>query len=335
MEVRQRAVEDQQLSDYYSAALRFIDDKLSLESELEQVETAALRRQQALTSLPEPVAASDREQLAEALSFVRRAYCRLHPQRCAEDEVARSLDAFPAIEPALNGNGHPAAELAGELDLSEFTPPARELPEAALTMTALPVELDPRTLESVAEPATVASVSGPSSAPPGWATAEPIAASRRRSPLSRIWDEQQEHAADELLPEQRALPLAAGLLLLAGEAWLALFAGWVATRFLVWPIEGFGYEVSTFGALGLVLFGTATAGVAAYLIWRYRSATRRLALLVHATGALIALDLLAWRIAATDTLPVIDAPGVTAVALLALGWAAAAAAAHIRDLRMV
>jgi hypothetical protein len=84
----------------------------------------------------------------------------------------------------------------------------------------------------------------------------------------------------------------------------------------------------------MVLVGVATCAVAGWLIWRYRSKTRRVSALVHAGAVLVALDLLMWNIAAAPgNVPVIVAPGPPHWELLVACWLIAGFLAYSSDLR--
>ncbi|MDQ3023444.1 MAG: hypothetical protein M3R04_03510 [bacterium] len=316
-----RTVEEVQLEGYYTAALAFIDPQLTLQSELTEVEAAALQHHRELAELPPQLAAGDIEQLAEAVEFIRRSHARLaEAQADPGGDVTPDLTAsvLPAIELSAfvadkalhrNGdghssNGHHAEDISGHAswDVPDQAAAAPDITAAVAT-------------EIAAVPASPAII-------------------RRRSPLHRIWEDQAavtEHS-DEL-PEVGALPLLRGVALLAYEAWLVIFAGWVATRFSAWPHEPLSFDITLAGH-GLFLLGLLTSAVAAWLVYRYRNATRNIAGLVHAGAALVAFDLLAWQLeVARDTLPRISAPGPAHWEILVAAWLVFGAAAHLADLR--
>jgi hypothetical protein len=307
MDSANRSVADVELEGYFVAALAFIDPQLPADAPLDAIEAAAVLRRQSLASLPAPIAEADQAQLSEALDFVRRSYERLPHEQPQLAEIALDpAETDSAAEAELNG--HAVFEVSD------------------LEATPVHTNGNGHHTGGNGHAAHVASESAQESE---------LFQPRRRSPLSRLWDEAEknEERADAL-PEARALPVAQGLLLLGYEVWLALFAGWVATRFWVWPRPGNGYEVSPLGGHGLVLLAIATAGVAAWLIWRYRTLFHRTAALVHAGAVLLTLDLLLWRRAAgPDNFPRIDGPGYGLWEALAVGWIVAAVYAHISDLR--
>lgn len=328
-----RSVEEVQLEGYFIAALAFIDPQLSAECDLAEVEAAATRRQQSLASLPPQLGEGDLQQLSEALEFVRRYHARL--QVAEADATTASADPDGAENPVETG-GYVASEAAleddAEFEVGYLAPPDNAHADGngngngnghasgngARLWEAVTQESNPPTAAVIAP------------------VEEPAAFVRGRSPLRKLWEDAECEAQGECpLPEQQALPVARGLLLLAFEAWLAGFAGWVATRFMAWPREGVGYDVTPVFGHVMVLIGFATFGVAGWLIWRYRAATRRISALVHAAGVLLLLDLVAWRAAAApeNGPPMIDAPGVPHWELLVAGWLIAGIAAYFVDLR--
>jgi hypothetical protein len=332
----QRLTAEPQLNEFFVAALQYIDPRLDGHSTLEEVEAAALRRQQALASLPAAVADADLRQLEEALAFIRRSYRRCHgtgDEPCTEADTPAVL---PAPEPEAVQAEHVAStpEVVAFDRIDDYAPQPEAIAEpngsAGTNGHSMP---EPPALEAVAEPEVLSIFESATIAEPE----VPLTfARRRRSPLSSLWDEDAEPGPEStLLPEQRVLPFVGGLLLLAFQAWLAVFAGVVATRFVAWPSEALGYDVSQWGALGLVALGLAAAAVTAWLAWSYRLRTRRTLMLVNAAAVLVGLDLLAWYLASRNSLPVIDPPGFAPWVLLVAGWGLAAALAYMRDLREV
>jgi hypothetical protein len=309
-----RSVEEVQLEGYYVAALAFIDPQLDLSAELEAVETAARQHHRELSELPAHLAAADLEQLAEAMEFVRRYHDRFAQVAEAGGHVP-SIEAPAELDPATlgefttavpdqaNGNGHTNGN--GHSNGNSH---------------ASWVVVD----EEAAAPVAVAVET---------AVETPLP-TRRHSPLRRLWDEPASvvERSDELV-EVRTLPLLRGFALLAYEAWLVVYAGWVATRFRAWPHEPLTWDMTLAGH-GLFILGALTSAVAAWGIYRYRTATRNIAALVHGGAALIALNLLAWHIeVGRDTLPRIPGPGSAHWEVLIIGWLVCSAAVHIIDLR--
>jgi hypothetical protein len=95
-----------------------------------------------------------------------------------------------------------------------------------------------------------------------------------------------------------------------------------------------GYDVTPIYGHVITIVGLATAAVSAWLIWRYRTATHRVAALIHAGAVLVLFDLLRWKVEADPTVPpVIDPPGFGIWETLIIAWVVSAVVAHVSDLR--
>jgi len=301
MDSANRTIEDVELEGYYTAALAFIDPQLELASPLDAIESAAQQRQQHLLNLPPEAINGDLRDLEDALLFVRQKHERIAQLVPVATPV--TVDEPLHDDPAL-------AIDAEDPEVESF-------------------QLDAITPEHNGSASAYSNGNGSHDLAGSLVVALP----KRRSPLSRLWEETEASAAQSVvLPEAQAWPLAKALLLLAGEAWLALFAGWTATRLIAWPSTGGIDDVTTLAAHGLVLLGLATAAVSGWLILRYRTGTRCIAALVHAGAVVVVLDLVAWKNAAQHALG-FNPPAFGYWEALVVVWLVAAAYAHIADLR--
>lgn len=121
--------------------------------------------------------------------------------------------------------------------------------------------------------------------------------------------------------------------LILWQGWLALFAGWTVARFLLWPGPGVELRLGWLTAVGLVVLGGAATAATGILVWRYRRRTGHLLMLVHLSAGFIALDLAAWRLAASDQALLVDPPRGWYWLLLIAAWLIATIMAWIHDLR--
>lgn len=155
------------------------------------------------------------------------------------------------------------------------------------------------------------------------------------APAAAVASRAQPHrspAPQPALPETQAWPVAAGLVLIAWQCWLAGAAGWTATRFLTWPRPGLGYELSWPAAGGLILLGLLTAAITGRLVWIGRRRSRRIAALVHLSAAVVALNLTAWWLAAQRLGTLIDGPPAWHVVGLIAVWLALLPVVRLNDL---
>ncbi|MBN2082596.1 hypothetical protein JW859_10385 [bacterium] len=133
--------------------------------------------------------------------------------------------------------------------------------------------------------------------------------------------------------EASAVRIIKGLALVLWQAWLALFAGWTVVRLFVWPLPAWGEELNIWQAAGALALGILATVAVGRATWLYRLKTRRLLLLAHLTGALICLDLLAWRLALLNTDGYVPGPPSLAWVAALAGWPLIAFAAWLSDLR--
>lgn len=288
-------------SDYYVAALRFIDPQLTPDSPLADVHTAAIGRRQRLLQLPLPKSRDDLQALDEALEYVRE--YRLGDSASG---VAQSEPAVEVIEPPVAAALAAAAVPAGRPTADPPpAPPVRPLRQRARLRDAM-AQAQPA--DAVIRPARPRAEATGSAGPP---------TPRREQPL----------------PEVLAWPVLAGQLLIVWQGWLALFAGWTVARFLIWPGPGVELQLGWPAACGLLALGGTAAAATGTLVWRYRKRSRRLLMLVHLSAGFIALDLAAWRLAASDQALLVDPPRGWYWLLLVAVWLIAAIMAWLHDLR--
>jgi len=138
-------------------------------------------------------------------------------------------------------------------------------------------------------------------------------------------------SAAPALPESVAWPVVSGMLLIGWQAWLAVFSGWTATRYLTWPRPGLGYELGWAATTGLVLLALVTALLVGRGAWAYRRRTRCLSLIAHFSALVVGADLFAWGLAAKRLGALIDGPVAGHYVLLGFGWAVAWLLTAIHD----
>jgi len=311
LQIRAEAAGTGARSDYYAAALRFIDPQLTPDSPLADVHTAAIGRRQQLLQQPIRQSREDLLALDEALDYVR-AY------RLNTASAAGSADnAMEVLE--LPGPG--VASVQSD-DISEpadaavpDSPEAGDQQEhASATASTRRARGRPSLRDVMAQARPADTVIGAPQTEPTVNTAVPV-------------------RQVAILPETRAWPVLLGLLLILWQSWLALFAGWTVARFLIWPGPGVELRLGWLTAAGLLLLGGAAAVSTGILVWRYRRRTGHLLTLVHLTAGFIALDLAAWRLAASDAQLLVDPPRGWYWLLLIGAWLIATVMAWLHDLR--
>jgi hypothetical protein len=314
LQIRAEAAGTGARSDYYEAALRFIDPQLTPDSPLADVHTAAIGRRQQLLQQPIRQSREDLQALDEALDYVR-AY-RLNTASAAGNPTAAEMEVLDLPAPgAASAQPDDVCESApaAALDSHHATDP-QEHTTGAVSAHRARGRASLRDVMAQAQPADAVV-----SAPALRTAAAPETADTAQRAIS--------------LPETRAWPLLLGVMLILWQSWLALFSGWTVVRFLIWPGPGAEFQPGWLTAAGLVVLGVAASAATGILVWRYRQRTGHLLMLVHLSAGFIALNLAAWRLAASDAQLLVDPPRGWYWLLLIGAWLVATVTAWIHDLR--
>lgn len=357
---------------YYREALRFIDPSLREDAPMDEILVAADKRMERLKRRPVGKVRDELSALTEALLFVQQVQ-RGEEIVLPEDRPEPEPVADPALEepaPAAEPTA-PETEPQSEEQISakityeqaQTPPAATDSPEDAPAEDELP------TTTEVVEPAqpqvyeptdsstpavklpehkvirpvpqkreehrsygrkSLAEVMTATSASPG---KEATTATEQIDPeLAALVETYGKNV--QQLPEQRALPYLAGILLILWQVWLALFTGWTATRYVKWIIPEILPAVGWPTLVGLSALGAGAAALTGWLVWAYRRHTRCIALITHLSGLMSTLNLLAWHLAA-GKIVLMQGPSMWRWITLGILWAIAALIATRYDLHVL